>query len=257
MRAARACSERTYRATSHRPTKVAAIGILLGVVFRLGLGEAAAGQATLAWDTNTEPDLAGYKLHYGTASKTYQTSIDVGNMTSHTVTNLVDGQAYYFAATAYNSAGKESSYSKEISFTTGGLPEVNLVGNTASIVDGDTSPSTADLTDFGKAKISGGKVVRTFAIQNTGSGALTLSGSPLVAVSGANAADFTVTLLPSATVPAAGSTTFSVTFAPSATGTRTAKLTIANNDANENPYDFAIQGKGVSPPGAPKNLVAQ
>ena len=32
---------------------------------------------TLAWDANTEPDLAGYKIHYGTASHDYSRSIDV------------------------------------------------------------------------------------------------------------------------------------------------------------------------------------
>jgi hypothetical protein len=34
-------------------------------------------QVTLAWDANTEPDLAGYKVHYGTASGSYTTSVDV------------------------------------------------------------------------------------------------------------------------------------------------------------------------------------
>jgi hypothetical protein len=42
-----------------------------------------------------------------------------------------------------------------------------------------------------------------------------------------------------------GTTTFTVRFDPSATGTRSATLSIANNDADENPYDFAIQGAGT------------
>jgi hypothetical protein len=67
-----------------------------------------------------------------------------------------------------------------------------------------------------------------------------------VAVSGTHAADFTVTALPTSPVTASGSTTFQVTFDPSASGTRTAKLTIANNDSDESSYDFAIQGTGVS-----------
>ena len=36
--------------------------------------------------------------------------------------------------------------------------------------------------------------------------------------------------------------------------TRTATISIANNDASENPYDFVIQGKGVALPVAPNNL---
>ena len=38
---------------------------------------ARAEQVTLAWDANTESDLAGYKVHYGTASGSYTTSVDV------------------------------------------------------------------------------------------------------------------------------------------------------------------------------------
>ena len=41
-----------------------------------------------------------------------------------------------------------------------------------------------------------------------------------------------------------GTAPFQVTFTPSATGLRTATLSIANDDSNENPYDFAIQGTG-------------
>jgi hypothetical protein len=73
-----------------------------------------------------------------------------------------------------------------------------------------------------------------------------------VQIGGANAADFTVTTLPAASVAAAGSTTFQVTFDPSATGTRTATITIANDDADENPYNFSIQGTGLADaPAAP------
>ena len=45
----------------------------------------------LAWDANTEPDLDGYKIYYGTASGTYSPPIDVGNTTQHTLTGLNDG----------------------------------------------------------------------------------------------------------------------------------------------------------------------
>jgi hypothetical protein len=41
-----------------------------------------------------------------------------------------------------------------------------------------------------------------------------------------------------------GSTTFLVTFNPSAVGIRYAVVSIANDDVDENPYDFAIRGEG-------------
>ena len=75
-----------------------------------------AAQVTLAWDPNSDPGLAGYKIYYGTQSQHYSYYIDVGNQTSHTVTDLPGGATYYFAATAYNGGGLESGYSNEASF---------------------------------------------------------------------------------------------------------------------------------------------
>jgi len=73
-------------------------------------------QATLEWDPNSEADLAGYKLHYGLASGSYDTTIDVGNQTTYTITDLDVGETYYIAATAYNTTGLESGYSNEVIF---------------------------------------------------------------------------------------------------------------------------------------------
>lgn len=122
---------------------------------------------------------------------------------------------------------------------TGVAREIDIRGNGVTIVDGDTTPSTTDWTDFSTVAST-----RTFTIYNTGNVILTL-GTPVI--SGTNASDFVVTTMPAATVGAYGSTTFTVTFTPSAINNRTATITIANNDSDENPYDFAIQGFGIIP----------
>lgn len=70
--------------------------------------------ATLAWDANSEPDLAGYRIYYGNASGSYPTSIDVGKATTCTVSGLDPRLTYYFAATAYNTAELESDPSNEV-----------------------------------------------------------------------------------------------------------------------------------------------
>lgn len=70
------------------------------------------------------------------------------------------------------------------------VPEINIQGNGQNIADGDTTPETADYTDFGAANIASSTIPRTFTIQNTGTLDLTLSGVPLVAVSGTNASEF-------------------------------------------------------------------
>ena len=140
---------------------------------------------------------------------------------------------------------------------TAASPEINLQGNTISITSGDATPDTADHTDFGAVSTASGTIVRTFTIQNTGTAALSLTdASPYVVISGANAADFTVTAIPSNSILAGNSTTFQVTFDPSADGLRTATISIANNDSNENPYTFAIQGNGISAPVITSSLTA-
>lgn len=136
----------------------------------------------------------------------------------------------------------------DFEFDLGGVsgPEMDIQGDGTSIADGDTSPSTADHTDFGSALVSGGTVVRTFTIENTGSAALDLTaGSPFVFLTGST--DFSLTATPSGTIGAGSSTTFNITFDPSAVGTATATVSIANNDADEDPYNFDIQGSGVEP----------
>jgi PA14 domain/Divergent InlB B-repeat domain len=58
-------------------------------------------------------DLAGFKVYYGTASRTYSKVINAGNVNSYIVSNLSDG-TYYFAVTAYNVVGNEGNFSNEV-----------------------------------------------------------------------------------------------------------------------------------------------
>jgi len=116
-------------------------------------------------------------------------------------------------------------------------PEINLKGNSVSIVDGDTTPDSGDHTDFGSADIATGSVARTFTIENTGSGSLDLTSTPNVSLSGTGASHFTVTTQPASDpVSASGSTTFIVTYDPSATGTHSVTVLINNDDADEGTY---------------------
>jgi len=90
---------------------------------------------TLAWDANSESDLAGYILYYGTSSGNYTSNINVGNITQYTIPNLQDGETYYFAVTAYNDADLESDYSEELPHTVGNLnnsPTTPAVPNSPS-----------------------------------------------------------------------------------------------------------------------------
>jgi hypothetical protein len=138
----------------------------------------------------------------------------------------------------------EATYDFAVQGTGTTEPEMDVQGNAVSIADGDVTPTTTDWTHFGNVESTVGTAVRTFTIYNSGSMALTVGA---ITFTGTNPTDFTVTAAPAASVPAGGSTTFNVTFNPGATGTRTATMSIVNNDLNENPYNFSLQGTGTNP----------
>jgi len=77
------------------------------------------GTATLHWSTPTTDiddaaiTVAGYKVYYGTESGVYTTAIDVGNVTTYTVTGLPLGNTYFFAITAYDASRVESDPTDE------------------------------------------------------------------------------------------------------------------------------------------------
>ena len=83
------------------------------------------GSATLLWTPPTQnldgsplTNLAGYKLYWGTAPKSYSKSVTIANpgITSYVIENLQAG-TYYFSATAYTTGGTESPLSGEASKT--------------------------------------------------------------------------------------------------------------------------------------------
>ncbi len=73
-----------------------------------------AGSATISWRANAESDLAGYRLYYGTSSRSYGPPVPAGRVTQYTLANLTDGRTYYFGVTALDFSGNESGYSTEV-----------------------------------------------------------------------------------------------------------------------------------------------
>src|SRR5574343_1939020 len=74
------------------------------------------------WSMNTDSDLAGYIVYYGTASHAYSLmSTGVGlagdgstGTPSRIISGLLDGTTYYFGVTAYDATGNESTFSGEV-----------------------------------------------------------------------------------------------------------------------------------------------
>src|SRR5436305_14602659 len=71
----------------------------------------------LEWNANQEPDIAGYNVYIGSRSGSYETFINAGFTTRRLIQSLEPGHPYYFAVTAYDSNGMESTFSEEIIYT--------------------------------------------------------------------------------------------------------------------------------------------
>ncbi|MCB0170160.1 MAG: choice-of-anchor D domain-containing protein, partial [Anaerolineae bacterium] len=165
----------------------------------------------------------------------------------------VDGSTTVIGAYQDSDDGQYSgsAYVFDFGFIAPPAPEITVIGNGQEVANGNVTPSTTTDTDFGSANINSETVVHTFTIENSGNSALTLTGTPdKVTLSGVNAEDFTVTGQPDSPINGGGTTTFEITFDPSVTGARTATVTIPNDDSDEAPYSFAIQGEGIDPVGS-------
>ncbi len=101
--------------------------------------------------------------------------------------------------------------------------------------------------DFGSGPPGASAGSKTVTISNDGNGEL---NGLSVMVDGAAASDFSINPGGMATTLAPGaSTSFTVAFTPGAAGSRSAQLHIASNDTDANPFDVALVGTGVIPPG--------
>ena len=78
------------------------------------------GTIKIGWEPNTESDLAGYRVYYGTSPGAYFNPIDVGmgtpsgGLITATLINLSKGQVYCIAVTAYDTYNLESGFSNEV-----------------------------------------------------------------------------------------------------------------------------------------------
>lgn len=87
--------------------------------------------------------IAGYEILTGTASGNYTQEIDVGDVTSGTVSDLCCGTTYYFSVAAYDSYGNESVPSNEVSAQT---PCVGFAGITTGANFNNNAPITLTVT---------------------------------------------------------------------------------------------------------------
>jgi hypothetical protein len=104
----------------------------------------------LSWDPNDELDLAGYNLYWGTQSGVYD-SVRTVTETSDTLLDLVEGEIYYIAVSAFDTDANESFLTAEVELAATSIPlqpagirSISL--EHAIFVEWDPSESELDLS---------------------------------------------------------------------------------------------------------------
>ena len=133
--------------------------LLFLALYSITANSAFAADLNLAWKASTGSNVDGYKMYYGTSSRNYPYSVNVGKHTSCGISGLQEGQKYYFAATAYNASDVESDYSGEFLYTvptsstssTTSSGSTNASGTTGSTSGSETTGSTSSSTPPGSS----------------------------------------------------------------------------------------------------------
>ncbi len=146
---------------------------------------------TVSWDRNTDSHTAGYRLYYGTASGSYQWSLDTGNQTSAPL-SLSPGSAYFMAVRAYNSSYEYGPPSSEATIdlstpTTAPTALIQAAQQSAStaLVSWQTTNASSVSINGVAVPASGSQTVTvtattTFTVVATGAGGATAQASATV-----------------------------------------------------------------------------
>ncbi|MEJ2663436.1 MAG: choice-of-anchor D domain-containing protein, partial [Spirochaetia bacterium] len=94
-------------------------------------------------------------------------------------------------------------------------PQITITHGAQDIISGTTQ------IDFGGVEENTSSDAFEFTIQNTGGADLSLTGLPLVQISGDDAAEFLLTQPGTGLLSPGASTTFGITFTPHSTGSKT------------------------------------
>lgn len=187
-----------------------------------------------------------YQTVYNTLYSAYYSSYYIYySLGIWTLQQVID----YSSALAQSGAAPYNSDQRGLPRFSGLQVDIGSVEAGAAAEIAVEQPVGTDLTDgtgtnsFGIVNVgSSGNL--TFTIRNVGNTNLT---GLVITKDGANPGEFIVGAPGSTNLAAGASTTFTVTFTPGALGERNAAVHIASSDSDENPFDIALTGTGVTP----------
>lgn len=185
------------------------------------------GAASFTYEIQVDDDIAFGSVDFTTSGLA---------VTSVSATGLSSATTYYYRVRAVNAGGNSawSAVSAGIA-TLAPAPEINIKQGVTTIASTGTYAHGNQVTSTSSSAV-------TFTIENTGAAALSVG---TLSKSGTDAALFTITQPLSSSVAAGGTTTFTVVFSPTSLGAKTAQLSLANGDDNENPYIINLSGTGT------------
>jgi len=199
----------------------------------------ATGSVTLAWNPSISTNVVGYNVDYGLSSGVYNNTVYVAGATSTnvTITGLVAGTTYYFAAAAVSALGVVSPLSNEISYS--------VPANSPS-----PSPVNAPPTLNSLSAIT---INENAGLQTVNLGGITSGASNQVQTLTVTAASSNPGLIPNPTVSyTSPNTTGTLTFTPASNGngTTTITVTVNNNGASNNivTQSFIVTVNAVNQP---------
>jgi hypothetical protein len=164
----------------------------------------------LMWDPSPDASVAGYKIYYGTASRSYTSQVDAGKVTSISITLPAYDTTYYLTATTYDAYGVESDFSNEATCLVAGT----VVSNPPPVVY--TAPTIAAIGNVSIAENAGSQTVNLSGISPGSGTSLTITASS------SNPA-----LIPHPTISHAGTNaTGSLSFTPIAYANGSAQITV-------------------------------
>lgn len=122
---------------------------------------------------------------------------------------------------------------------------VNVQGNGNNIVDGATSTSTLNGTNFNTLCSNATPITNSYLIQNNGTSVLSLNS---FSIAGANANSFSITSTTPSTIGVGNSASINIQFTPTTIGTKTATVLFNTSDCAFSTYNFLLSSTVIGSP---------